>query len=47
MITFDSSNADDVAELLKGEDEIIAAFHYFTANGEITSCGYTECSGKP
>lgn len=46
LITFSSTNADEVVELLKGEDDIIAAFHYFSANGETAAGGYTECSGE-
>lgn len=46
LISFNEVPYKEIAALLSGQSNIIAAFHCFEANGECVMGGYTECEGK-
>ncbi len=46
LISFNEVPYKEIAALLSGQSNIIAAFHCFEANGECAIGGYTECEGK-
>ncbi len=46
LISFNEVPYLEIAELLSGQSNIIAAFHCFEADGKCAVGGYNECEGK-